>query len=332
MSSPCRTDRNPVAKALCWYWDVTGQLETPDPGWDRTVFAEEDGKLRPERERVGVDSFWGTPEIYDRILDRHPHWLETRTKGDEEARGWLEARMARIHQHLSGGRPEPGSLDYQMKFARKIFHDLVSPRTEGGFGLTFDTAPGGTRTLADIARDRKATCLEFVHQLLMPAARMARIPLVPLELLEKDGRSQMHVGAGLLDLTTGKLRFVIDFQERIHVGRPRRDEVWSEISNRELLAYYYNARGVRNSNPQQAEAEIDFALRLSPDNYFLLFNKAYYALERGNPQESENLLLRSIDANPLHAPTYAALHTVASRLHHDELASWSWTQLVSYRL
>ncbi len=328
-SSTCRLTDDSTAQFFCEYLEAYQGLGLADldTGTERTRFVRDGNAYRPIRIHDQPDSYASAPEIYQTVLRVRPDLIDPRVADDGPVIRALTDEAARIRESLSRSSLRPASFDYQREFGRRIFSYLIRPQGQGGFGLTFDTAEGGTRTLADISRDRRATCLEFVNLYLTAADIAGLTTAVPLELFQEGNRLRNHVAVGFVNPENGRLETVANFDERIQsVGPPASNQVWSPFSRRELLAFYYNARGVRNPDHRQGESDIDFGLRLDPGNYLLLFSKAWFAGQRGDLEEARNLLLESISANPTYAQAYFNLNGVSLRIHDAALADWAWNQ------
>lgn len=322
--SYCRISDDPFAGVLCCGLEqVMGvPLADLDRGITNTIFTASESGFRPVRVPGQPNSIVTAPEVYQWLYERAPRLIDPRMGESQSVyEGFAEA-VRTLVAALPGSRFECGTVPQQQVLAQRIFLCMTESPSRGGLGLQFDSEGSGTRTLADTYRDRRANCLEFVNFYLV-AARIAGIEAVPLERFRDGTGSELHVAVGLLDPVTGQIGTIIDL-EGSRFGPPRNDEIWSEISGRELLAYYYNARGIRNPDPIRGEQEIDLALRLNPGNYLLLFNKACLAVQRGALEEGRDLLLESAAAFPGYGPAYYNLNAVALRLQDDALAGWAW--------
>jgi len=319
----CRITDDPLASALCWFFGMDFQDGGLDTGVEETRFVPEGSSYRPIRVLEGAaDDTLSGPEIYERVIKVWPRFLDPRRIDDDGVRRALEGETGRIRTALRRTALVSGSDAYNQEFGRRLFLYMTRPVAAGGLGLRFDTADGGTRALAQVHRDRLATCLEFTN-FYLEACTMAGIEAVPLELLRQGRNVGMHVAVGFRN-RSGSVTAIADLQAPDRFAAPNPRDLWSPVSRRELLAYYYNARAVRNPDPERGEADLDLALRLNPGNYLLLFNKAYFADRGGRLEEARDLLTRAADANPLYAPAYANLNSVALRLRDARLADWAW--------
>ncbi len=353
MSEVCRIANDPVAQALCEELETAHgyALANFDTGIASTEFVQAPGGPQPRRVQSQPDAQVSAPEVYSRVIElaeRHHltglrldflrgrleiPWLaddlNPQTNADERLRSTLSAQFGRIERVIRARGIAAGSHAYHVAFHRYLFAYMIRPRSEGGLGLRFDTQQGPPRTATDVFRNRRATCLDFVNFYLM-ATQAASIPAVPLELFENASGVQMHAAIGVMDPSTNQLQLVIDLMSPARVRAPRNGEVWSEVSRREQLSYFYNQRGIRNADVQAGEADIDLALSINPGNYLLLFNKAFYADRRSELTDARNLYLESIAANPTYAPAYFNLNSVALRLQETGLAQWAWQRYAAY--
>lgn len=217
-------------------------------------------------------------------------------------------------------------FDYAAAKAGRLFEAMIRPVSRGGLGLRFDTEEKGPlRDAVGVYRDRIANCEEFVVLYLM-AADLCGIPAVPMELFQNaSGNPQLHLRIGIQNPQTGDVELVADLADN-SFGRPSESEVSITLTRLEMLAYYYNLRGVREQNPFRAESYVDFAYRLNPDNYLILHNRAYYRAQRGALREARALLLQSIANYPHYQPAYWNLRVIADRLHNPELSQWALQQ------
>lgn len=326
MGVECRTDDDPLAGLACQFLGryAAEALAQFDTGLETTSFIRDGSAWRPVRTRTGPDSFVSTPEFYHRVLQVAPAVLDPAENDEPRLRLLIEPQARRIRSVLSHRHLTPGTLEYRHQFHRLLMAFVTLAPERGGLGIRFDREVGPPRTPSRVLSDRRAACLDFVTFYRL-ASEISGEPLTPLELFQSESGARMHVAMGILDPETGALRYVVDLQNVDPVSRPRPADVWSEISRRELLAYFYNARGARSSDPVQAESDIDFGLRLSPENYLLLFNKAYYSMQGGRLNEAKDLLQRSIAANPTYSPAYMNLNQLALRMRDQTLADAAWS-------
>jgi tetratricopeptide (TPR) repeat protein len=333
MSTFCKIADDPNAQALCQSLEINEKvtLADLDVGVDETRIMKVNDEFLPSMVKGGADGKVDAPEVYRRAIevaeekDRQGvplDFLQGRLQipwipmapmapmaADASLKKRISSQVQAIRKELSQKGPKEGSLDYDIAFGRKIFDYLRRDADQGGFGLSFDFADSYPRTLADMDKERKATCLDFTNLFLM-AARNAGIAAVPLELFRRGNAVQLHLAIGFLNPATQSIHTVIDLQPPGYFGPPKAGDLWAPITRLELLTHYDSARGAREKDAAQGESWIDAALRLSPRHYLPLFNKSYFVAQRGDYQKAKKLLLESIASNPVFVDSYWNLSEV----------------------
>jgi hypothetical protein len=249
--------------------------------------------------------------------------LDPKTSEDAELKKRIADQVAVIRKDLSKKELAEGSFAYQLEFGRRLSAYFRLDRKEGGFGLAFDSTELSPRSLVQIDRDRKASCIDFANLFLM-AADLAGLPVVPVELLKAGSETQHHVALAFLDpLDAKSIRSIIDLQASVPLGPPLTSETWSILPRRDFLAHYHIAKGVRDPDAKKGEAQVDLALDLSPSNYLALFDKSYWEALRGDYQRASAHLRASIVSNPIYSRAYWNLHIIAKAMNDAPTSHWA---------
>lgn len=318
MSSFCKISSDKRAQGLCESLEKDGYLSAaPDTEqvYRRTI------EVAEERDRKGLSLDF----LRDRVeIPWIPDDLNPKTSEDQDLRKWVADQVASIRADLSKKGVTEGTFAYRLELGRRIFESFRRGRDEGGFGLSFDAAETFPRSLVQIYRDRKATCLDFANLYLM-AAGIAGLPVVPVELLRSGNKVQHHLAVAFLDpaSTTNAIHTIVDLQPPASFGPPPSWEVWSPLSKLDLVVHFYNAKGVRDLDATKGEVMIDLALSLSPRNYLALFNKSYWEALRGNYLKAKGYLLASITSNPIYSRSYWNLHVIADATNDEVTSRWA---------
>jgi len=269
-----------------------------DRGVDETRLSKVQGGYRPAPQTIGQrDGLLSATEVYQKIIEvaenrpapsqflkgrlEIPWTIDPqnfRTPDEGPLRNWALSQIRLIKNDLAREGRREGDFSFDVELSRRLFVRLTLPPSQGGLGLTFDPIlKNSPRSLGEIFTQRHANCLDFTVLFLM-IADLAGLPLVPINLYkEGSGKAIDHLRIGLKNPRTGIVEKIADIQVA-YFGDSKSGEIWAPVSRRELLSFYYNAKAVKESDPQKAEAHTDFALRLGPRNYLALFNKGFYRL------------------------------------------------------
>lgn len=296
-----------------------------------------DGRLTPELYRAAIPAAERDVRVWNFLRrGREIPWshfdLDPGTLDDEALRGWVGSTISRIDGGLLREGYRVRNFEYTLEKARRLFAAMIAPAADGGLGLRFDDVEEGpARNPIGVYRDRTANCVEFTVLFLM-AADMAGIPVVPMELFQNgSGDLQEHIRIGIRDPESGGIQAVVDLENN-YFGPPPSGEISLSLNRLELLAYYYNMKGTREAdrrwveadvNLRRAEADTNFAYRLNPRNYLILYNRAYYAATNGRLREARRCLLESIVNYPRYPRSYWNLHVIARDLGETRLSGWA---------
>jgi tetratricopeptide (TPR) repeat protein len=353
MSPSCVIRADPTAQQSCehlvdranGYGLTTRQIDT---GFAETRFQPVGGKSLPSLVKIGRDGKINGQEIYQKsveVAERDVRFwkflqgkmeipwiaddLNPKTEEDAQLKSWIQAKVVSLRDELkmAGWKKAEKGFAYDVELGRRLFQALIRAQAEGGFGLQFESDRSKPpKTLRDIYRDRKAACLDFTVLLVMAGA-MAGIPVVPIYSYQNEvGDIEDHLRIGFKNPQTGKIEKIADLETN-YFGEPWAGEVWAPVPKLELLAYYYIAKALAETDQRKREAFLDFALKLAPHNYLALYNKGNVRLrEKGYP-EAVRYFQASIRANPNYPYAYKNLFHAADGMKDPVLTQWAARKL-----
>lgn len=224
--------------------------------------------------------------------------LDATTDQDEKLFVACLKKIQKIKTTVGKEGLKEGSKAYRKRLAEELFHFIRDAKKDGGLGIDYDAATSrADRDLSGIAREGKASCLEFVF-LFDALARLAGLPAVPVEVFrDQKGYLNEHVriAVKLDDADPSQIIFV-DISDDL-IGE-RKKELWAEIPRLELLSYYYNGLNVESNVAADREKFLRQALRYAPTQYMTLNNLGHLLLENGTPEKALTFFLQGIDVNP----------------------------------
>lgn len=255
---------------------------------------------------------------------------------------WMGKKIESIKKTLREKGLTPGTFPHTLAMGEALFELIVGskgeiegpeektilgkarvPRPETSLGLVIDgDLAQPEKSLGEIFRKRKASCLEFTIFFLW-AAQKAGIEVVPISSYRDIlGATQEHVMVGFKNPQTKKLEKVADIGYP-YFGDPDGREVLGEVPVAELWAEWFNAQGWQGMDAGRIEAYIDQALQMSPNHFLFLYNKGVC---RGDAQDyvaAKRYFLASIRANPNYPNSYRNLYLIGKDLDDAKLAQWA---------
>ncbi len=217
----------------------------------------------------------------------------------------LRREVARVVAAVGPGRVDAAG---EIERARQLYRWMITPEEQGGLGIHFDAADDAQpRTNSEVYRDRQATCIEFVNCYIM-LADQAGLEVLPVEIYRRD---IPHVAAGYAG-RDGKIQVLIDLNAEEGHGEGFMTKlpagfVMAPVTRLLLESYFLASLADKEEDPGRGEAWIDQAMLMSPDNYLVLTNKAYFLHMRGIDRGDETLLMsargylsKAIENNPLY--------------------------------
>ncbi len=288
--------------------------------------AEEDSN----RSRVDTSSYeanfaFESPihEFLSSSADMRIPWLFDDLKAGGESE-WLFKRIVmKVETLRSAAKVKAkgkGTPAYRKALARKIFSFIRKPKKKGGMGIEFDhEAKSPERSLMEIVKSRRATCVEFAN-LYVAVARQAGLAARPVEIYtDKDNNFIDHVRVAV-EPGDGETIFF-----GLYEGEGLSDnEEWSFISMNDLIAHDYNARSMLDCPAYGSKGAVECkgsylerALDFSPASYLALRNMGYWYYEQADFEAALEYYLKSRDEYPGHPITRYDLSAVYLELGKD---------------
>jgi len=239
--------------------------------------------------------------------------LDATTDGDEKLFQACLKEVTTLRRKFQKQGLKETSPEHQKAMADALFDFLREEKNKGGLGITFESSgQRPTRMIGQVYTDGKATCLEFVY-LMSALGRMAHLPWKPIEVFRNsDGLVVQHVK---IALSQGEEKNRKTWFYDISESKVNEDagEIWSPLSELELLAYFYNSQAISGAVGDMG-AHYEQALRYAPTQYMVLTNYAEWQLAQGSPKDALKALEKAKGANSFYPYVFTGLKKVYENL------------------